>query len=439
MDKKEDNEFTYECEFTKVEENPDGNIIIAGIATTDSKDHDDEIVDADAVKTAWADYNGSIRYMHGKAEHNKAAVGVVIPSHTDSSGKVWRTEFTEQGPFIVAKISNAPDTESIRTKVNEGVIRGFSIGGRCRRIKTFDPTLQKDITHVITTRISEISLVDLPANKASYFEVLKAACTGPNCPINAGTEPIEIEDDPIVEQAVAKFEQIIADNAKMVDDIERLELEIRAMTNANDPDMIIKGEENESTGTDENNISTITKDIAEVDDQIGGTNMENEDGIVRMEIPELEDFIKGCVENMVSEQETVEKLDDYDRLLKEATDMRRRIEELESKVTAQAKSLANQKPQVMKSEDETEAVEKAAKKKEEAPKFDDEGNEIIDEGMKEKKDMKDKMDKLEATIEELKSSPLYKAEMAGEVVEKDEATPASTLLGGIISAHYGGK
>ena len=51
----EDNEFNYECEFTKVEENPDGNIIIAGIATTETLDHDNEIVDLEAVKSAWGD------------------------------------------------------------------------------------------------------------------------------------------------------------------------------------------------------------------------------------------------------------------------------------------------------------------------------------------------------------------------------------------------
>jgi hypothetical protein len=247
-----DNEFNYNCELTKIEEGEDGHIYIAGIATTDSLDHDGEIVDADAVKSAWGDYKGVIRYMHGKDSRNPDAVGVMVDRHVDSSGKTWKTEFTPSGPFIVAKISNAPDTESIRTKIREGVISAFSIGGRAKRIKTFDPTLQKDVNRVITTRISEISLVDLPANKDSYFSVLKAACVGENCPLsNDGIQSIEktepTETDPVVDQAVQKFESIINENNDMKETLNKLEEQIEELKCATDPITIVKSEENKNT------------------------------------------------------------------------------------------------------------------------------------------------------------------------------------------------
>jgi len=288
-----DNEFNYQGELTKIEKADDGNVYIAGICTTEKMDHDGEVVDLNEVRKVWEDYmtNPVIKYMHSKAEHNKAAVGVVVPSYTDSTGKMWKTEFTDSGPFIVCKISNAPDTDSIRTKVEEGIIKGFSIGGRARRVKMFDPTLQKDVNRVITTRISEISLVDLPANPDSFFSVLKAACVGDNCPINDGTETIEkvdttepiekkegegkapkewwdncmgtangipgmkdasafcgwmwahgkedfgsqrsaigkVEDDPVVDQAVAKFEELITENATLKDRLEKLEADLGDM------------------------------------------------------------------------------------------------------------------------------------------------------------------------------------------------------------------
>ena len=433
----EDNEFNYECEFTKVEENPDGNIIIAGIATTETLDHDNEIVDLEAVKSAWGDYNGTIRYMHSKAEHNKAAVGVVIDSYVDQSGKTWKTEFTERGPFIVAKISNAADTESIRTKVNEGIIRGFSIGGRARRVKTFDPTLQKDINRVITTRISEISLVDLPANRDSYFEVLKAACVGDQCPLNNDniesiekTEPIEI--DPVVESAVTKFESIINENNDMKDTLSRLESEIQVMKSANDSEIVKTDEENENN----NNISTTEK--MEVIEQ-GGTNMEQtEDGIVRMEVEELTKYIRETVTDMTIEQETVEKLEDYDRLVAEIKDMRAKIENLEAQAKANAKALPTTAAMKLEGDVEGETEEvlgKAAKKKkdkEPEKEFDEDGNEIVESA-----DM-EVIKKLESDIAELKSSPLYKAQQEEVTVEKTESEPATGLLSGVITAHYGG-
>lgn len=505
----DDNEFTYECEFTKVEQEPDGHIIIAGIATTDAVDHDGEIVDAEAVKSAWGDYKGVIRYMHGKAEHNRAAVGIVIPEYVDSAGKTWKTEFTSRGPFIVAKISNAPDTESIRTKVREGVITGLSIGGRARRVRTYDAALGKEINRVITTRISEISLVDLPANGDSYFEVLKAACVGGNCPLDNGEKPIEKVDDPIVTAAVEKFEEMIIQNnqlqidaADLKETIEKLEYKVKNMTITDNPETVTDTEEiiekkedkrppsawwdnclstakgipgmkdpeafcgwmyahgkeagfaeqkeaigkNETITNDpetnvekgeetENNdhTSTIEKNV-EVE-ELGGTNMENEDGIVRMEVDELTKYIEDTVTDMVDRQETVEKLEDYERLLKETLDMRKRIEELEGKVTTQANALKAKPQEAMKSEEDPEPVEKQEKKddkKKDEKKYDEEGNEIIDEA-----EMKIK--KMEAEIKVLKESPLYKAQQ--DEVPTGDAVVAETptILGGVIKAHYGGN
>jgi len=292
-----DNEFNYHGELTKIEKSNDGNIYIAGICTTEKMDHDGEIVDLNEVRKVWDDYmtNPVLKYMHGKDTSNMAAIGVVVPSYTDSTGKMWKTEFTDEGPFIVCKISNAPDTESIRTKVEEGIVKGFSIGGRAKRVKTFDPTLQKDVNRVITTRISEISLVDLPANPDSFFSVLKAACVGDNCPMNDDTETIEkgegkapktwwdncmgtakgipgmkdasafcgwmwahgkedfgpqrseigkIEDDPIVDQAVAKFEELIVENATLKDRLEKLETGLDNMVKIEEEDLTVQKSEN---------------------------------------------------------------------------------------------------------------------------------------------------------------------------------------------------
>lgn len=433
-ERKEDNEFKYEYTFTKSEENSDGDLYIYGLATSDEVDHDGEIVDAESVKSAWGDYQGVIKYMHGKDTSQLAAIGKVVPEYVDKAGKTWKTEFTERGPTIVAKISNAPDTESIRMKVREGVISGLSIGGRARRVKTFDPTLQKDVNRVITTRISEISLVDLPANKSSYFEVLKAACVGDNCPLNDGTEPIEktdpVVEDPIVSRAVAKFEEIINENNDMKDTLEKLEEQIEGLERANDPITVVKGEENENN----DHISTINK--AEViENRNGGITMEENDGIVRMEVDELTKYIRDTVTDMSIEQETVEKLEDYDRLVREIGDMRKKIENLEAEAIKNAKALKTTPAMKSEGDVETETVEKAAKKKkdEKEKKFDDDGNEIIEENSM------DVIKKLESDIAELKSSPLYKAQQEEVVVEKTESEPASGVLAGVISAHYGGN
>lgn len=427
-DQREDNNFEYILNLEKLETGDDNRLIIAGVCSSGDIDHDGERVDMDSLHSQFLKYmeNPVIRFFHGKDGRNPDAIGKAIPEYTDSNGKVWKTEFRDNGPFIVAEISQADDVASIRTKIIEKNLRGLSIGGRAKRVKAWDSTLGKDVNNVIVSRWNETSVVDLPASKTSYFEVLKAACTGDNCPFN--TEPIE--SDPMVDQAVEKFEEIINENIEMKDTLEKLESQIRDLKRANDPNTTLTGEENENN----DHISTISK--AEVVEN-GGNNMEQEDGIVRLEVPELEDFIKSTVENMATEAETLEKLEDYDRLVAEIKDMRKKIEGLEAKAKANVKSLNQGSDTSYKSESDVEdgeTVEKAAKKKDKEPEkeYDEDGNELVDAA-----EMKIK--KMEAEIAELKSSPLYKAQQEESKVEKTEDMPVTGVLSGIISTHYGGN
>jgi len=173
---------------------------------------------------------------------------------------------------------------------------------------------------------------------------------------------------------------------------------------------------------------------------IGGKTMEQEEGIVRLEVDELTKYIEDTVTNMVEKQETVEKLEDYDRLVAELKDMRKKIEDLEAAAKANVKSMKTGTETSYKSEGEVEdpeTVEKAKKKeKEPKKKYDDEGNEITEEADMTVK----KMEELEAEIAELKASPLYKAQQDEGTVEKTESTETPTgILSGVIAAHYGGN
>ena len=252
--------------------NTGDRLIVAGIATTEKMDHDGEIVDLESVRSVWQEYmkNPIIRYMHGKDARNPEAIGKVIPEYTDSTGKVLKTEFRENGPFIVAEISNAPDTESIRTKIREGIVRGFSIGGRAQKVKEFSYTLGKDINRVIAKRIHEVSVVDTPANPDSFFDVMKS-CTGSNC--------------------FCDLEKQGTNDVKKIESIEVSDIEY------------IK-EEN--------------------------TMINNETGEVVMDVPELTAFIKSVVTDMVDQQEAVEKMDQFDVIMAENAELKAKLEKMET-------------------------------------------------------------------------------------------------------------
>lgn len=185
------NEFEYIIDITKIVGNDD-DLIIVGAVSDASEDLDGEIVDQNSLRKAWDQYlkNPVVRLMH---DSKIGAIGRVIPEYTDSKGVIHKTGFKGGIPYIVAKISQAADLESVRTKIKEGLYSGLSIGGKAR-------TVRKDgkVTLMIKSLL-EISIVDIPSNKNSLFTVVKAACTGDNCPINKESN-ISKEESNIMEQ-----------------------------------------------------------------------------------------------------------------------------------------------------------------------------------------------------------------------------------------------
>lgn len=138
------------AKFSKVEELDDGTLKVFGIASSEAEDSDGETVKADAVRTALPDYLtfGAVREMH-----QPIAAGTAIEASVDADG------FTHFGAHIV-------DESSVK-KVRAGVLKGFSLGGKVTK-------RNKDNKKVIEgIKLTEISLVDRPANPDSVISLVK--------------------------------------------------------------------------------------------------------------------------------------------------------------------------------------------------------------------------------------------------------------------------
>lgn len=121
--------------------------LVYGYASTPAIDSDGERIDKDAVAAALPDYLkfGNIREMH-----QNSAVGVTKNATMD-----------EKGLYLCAKIV---DDDAWR-KVVEGVYKGFSIGGK---------KLEKQGAVITKLKLTEISVVDRPANPEATFDLWKA-------------------------------------------------------------------------------------------------------------------------------------------------------------------------------------------------------------------------------------------------------------------------
>lgn len=139
------------AEIAKMEAQDDGTVKVWGYASSEAVDSDGEIIAAEAMKAAIPDYMkfGAVREMHGSN-----AAGTAIEINVEDDG---RTFF---GAHIVDPVAVA--------KVKTGVYKGFSIGGS---VTARDELNKSQITGL---KLTEISLVDRPANPDAVFTCFKA-------------------------------------------------------------------------------------------------------------------------------------------------------------------------------------------------------------------------------------------------------------------------
>jgi phage head maturation protease len=140
------------AEIAKTEAQEDGTIKVYGYASSGAEDSDGETITSDAMKAALPDYMkfGAVREMHDA----KKAAGTAIEAEVQDDGRTWF------GAHVV-------DPVAVK-KVETGVYKGFSIGGKVTGRDDLNKKLIKSI------KLVEVSLVDRPANPEAVFTMFKA-------------------------------------------------------------------------------------------------------------------------------------------------------------------------------------------------------------------------------------------------------------------------
>ena len=142
--------------------------MVWGYASTEAEDDQGETVSREALAEALDDY---MRFANIREMHQPSAVGVAKEAAID-----------DRGLYLGAKIVDADAWQ----KIVEGVYKGFSIGGR---VTARDPADRGLITGL---RLTEISVVDRPANPEAVFDCWKrsnASATEDTIESAAGDDP----------------------------------------------------------------------------------------------------------------------------------------------------------------------------------------------------------------------------------------------------------
>lgn len=156
--------------FSKVDKN---QRLVSGFATLDNIDSQGDVVLAEASAKAFARARGNIREMH-----QPIAVGKMVDFREDEffhDGKFYR------GIFVTAHVSEG--AEDTWTKVLDGTLTGFSIGGEINEatnefVKEANGGKGAKVRFIKDYDLVELSLVDNPANQLANVLSIQKSATG---------------------------------------------------------------------------------------------------------------------------------------------------------------------------------------------------------------------------------------------------------------------
>lgn len=184
---------------SKSERDADGDLVVYGVATDGTVDSDRQIVDPEWSGKALADWlstGGNVRMSHDP--QRPVGKGLSVEIDRDGNGQHW-----------VKSVVVDPTAARL---VEKGILRAYSVGISQPVIKR-DPTGRAPGGIICGGELSELSIVDRPANKNSYLELATKAA-GSNAATFTGIFHEGVSDD-IVKKAAGTFSP--ADLAKLLE------------------------------------------------------------------------------------------------------------------------------------------------------------------------------------------------------------------------------
>lgn len=155
--------------------------LVSGFASLDNIDQHGDVVTAEASKRAFDRTKAGLREMH-----EKMAVGKIVDFKEDTYYDTEDEKFY-QGIYVTAYVSKG--AQNTWEKVLDGTLKGFSIGGN---IKEAEEEWSKDagraIRFIKDYDLTELSLVDNPANQFANILAIQKTVDGPDEVTGMATE-----------------------------------------------------------------------------------------------------------------------------------------------------------------------------------------------------------------------------------------------------------
>ena len=152
----------------------DKDIVIAGYASVDVVDKQNDKITLGAIKEAADKFMKQDRYRNVMITHSNVQVGEVVDQYTDSNGKVLKTGVDDTGFFVVIKLRNDIEkAKDVARDIRRGKLRSFSIGGQAiNKTNKYDSDAgtYKEIDKL---ELHEITICEEGINPEAKFNIVK--------------------------------------------------------------------------------------------------------------------------------------------------------------------------------------------------------------------------------------------------------------------------
>lgn len=150
------------------------DLVIAGYASVEMVDKQGDMITTGALNKAFRKFMAEPSYTNVQLAHSNIQVGNVIPSYTDSNGRLWKSEVDDTGLFVVIKLRN--DIEKARevaSEIRKGNLRAFSIGGQAFKRVNKSDGMRGSYREIQDMELHEVTICEKGINTESTFRILK--------------------------------------------------------------------------------------------------------------------------------------------------------------------------------------------------------------------------------------------------------------------------
>jgi HK97 family phage prohead protease len=150
------------------------DLVVAGYASVELVDKQGDLITMEALKDGFRKFMQEPKYRNVQLAHSNIQVGEVVPSYTDSEGRLWKSEVDDVGMFVVIQLrDDIEKAREVAAEIRKGKLRGFSIGGQAfKRVRKSDPK-HGDYQEISKLELHEITICEKGINPEATFRILK--------------------------------------------------------------------------------------------------------------------------------------------------------------------------------------------------------------------------------------------------------------------------